>query len=270
MILFFKEKIIKQFILLFFIINFYSCEDIIDIKTDSSDPKFVIEASLNDLNNSQVIKISKTVNITDTSTGRPIDDADVIVTNPNGNKYIFEGIGGGLYINTSFSANNNGTYLLKVNINNIEFTSSTQKVPYVDIDSANIFISELFTDRYYFFKFNFVDPISVKNYYKYSYSKNGNIFKYLAVFSDRFNDGLNVSHLITEKDKRSKFVFGDHIAILRECIDEEVFTYFNNWKSFNPESVAPSNPRSNISNGALGYFSVSSAKIYYRTINNNY
>jgi len=45
-------------------------------------------------------------------------------------------------------------------------------------------------------------------------------------------------------------------------IDKDVFKYWNELQSINPGSAAPANPTSNISNGALGYFSVSSARTY--------
>ena len=40
---------------------FYSCEKIIDLNLNTADPKYVIEADLNNLSQTQVIKISQTV-----------------------------------------------------------------------------------------------------------------------------------------------------------------------------------------------------------------
>ncbi len=161
----------------------------------------------------------------------------------------------------------NGNYSLKVNVDGKEFLSTTQRNPYVEVDSIGIMQEEVFNENYFVITFKFDDPKDVSNYYKYSFSVNGGPFKFASVFSDKFNNGLFVTHEITERDDDSKFKVGDSIEIIRECINKDVYDFWNELQSINPGSAAPGNPKSNISNGALGYFSVSSAKLYKVVIN---
>jgi len=172
-----------------------------------------------------------------------------------------------MYRNLTFKPITNGTYSLLVSIDDKEFTSSSRRVPYVDVDTIGVKKETIFKEEYYSITFKFTDPKDTDNYYKYSYSVNGKPFKFAAVFSDKFNNGLVVTHEITERNKDNKFQVGDAIVIRRECIDKAVYNFWNEYQSINPGSAAPANPTSNITNGALGYFSVSSAKLYTITIN---
>ena len=62
-------------------------------------------------------------------------------------------------------------------------------------------------------------------------------------------------------------VKGDVISVWLECIDKGVFEYFRTANSEGGQNASPANPVSNITNGALGYFSacsVSKDSIIYR------
>lgn len=246
-----------------------SCEEVIDINLNSTNPKYVIEADLNDISTTQTIRISKTVNFSEPIPSEPVNNAQIIVTDVSGKIHVFNATGNGVYASSNFKPTANGSYSLKVNIEGQEFLSTTTRVPYVEVDSLGITKDEIFNETYYSITFKFLDPINMANYYKYSYSVNDQPFKFSAVFSDKFNNGLLVTHEITERNEDSKFVVGDEVNILRECINVDVYNFWSDLQSINPGSAAPANPKSNISNGALGYFSVSSAKLYKVTISDS-
>lgn len=260
-------KLLNYLFLVFSIYALSSCEEVIDLNLNNANPKYVIEADLNDLSDTQIIKISQTVNFDEPYPSKAVNEASVSVTDVSGKRHVFAAVGNGVYSNTNFKPNVNGSYSLAVNIGSEVFLSTTNRVPYVDVDSIGLMKEEIFNEEYYTITFKFVDPKDVDNYYKYSYSINNGPFKFVAVFSDKFNNGLLVTHEIIERDKDNKFLIGDAIVIRRECINKDVYTFWNELQSINPGSAAPANPTSNISNGALGYFSVSSAKLYDVTIN---
>lgn len=226
------------------------------------DPKYVIEADLNDISSTQVIKVSQTVNFDEDIPYKPISNATVVVTDVQGNELVFTSVGDGSYVRSNFRPILNGKYSLKVVIGNEVFLSTTQRFPYVDIDSFGIEKKKIFNEDYYIVAFRFNDPIDVENYYKYSYSVNGGPFRFSSVYSDKFNNGLFVTHEIVERDEDKKVVKDDLITVRRECISKDVFTFWSQLEGLNPGSAAPANPDSNISNGAVGYFSVSSARLY--------
>ena len=60
-----------------------------------------------------------------------------------------------------------------------------------------------------------------------------------------------------EKDNLKK---GDIVTVWLESVDKGVYDYFRTAGREDGQSASPSNPVSNISNGALGYFSASAVR----------
>ena len=245
-------------------IIFQSCEELIDIDLNESDPKYVIEAELSDILVTQEIRIAQTVAFNAAVKDTPVDEADVSVRDDEGNSYIFRSEGNGFYRNGQLTLKPLHVYSLRVQIGEEVFESQSTMPSYVPVDSLSVVQETNFGDTTYAARLKFQDPKDSPNYYKYKISVNGSPFRFNAVFIDKFNDGLWVSHEI--QDRENDFLIGDHIQVRRACVDKDVHRYWNEVQMTNPGSAAPGNPTSNISNGALGYFSVSSAQDYSFTI----
>lgn len=237
-----------------------SCEDLIDIDLNRANPKVVIEADLNDLGSKQIIRISETVDFNVPIASKPIEGATVSIKDDKGRTFVFVDQGNGEYIRDNFKPEEKLAYNLTVNVNGEIFTSSTRMNEFVPVDSLAIKEETVFNETFYSVVLKFDDPKSVPNYYKYDISINGGRFKFAYTFSDKFNDGLYVSHQVADRD--NSLAIGDSVIVRRQSISKAVYTYWNDIQMLNPGSAAPANPTSNISNGALGYFSVSSAKDY--------
>ncbi|WDF69884.1 DUF4249 domain-containing protein [Sphingobacterium oryzagri] len=250
--------------ILSFLFLFSACEDVIDINLNDADPRFVIEAQLSDLESVQRIRVSKTVPFTASVNSDPVADAVVTVTDNRGRIYNFSYDANGSYVNRNFRPVANRSYDLLVTVGEERFESSCVMPPYVDVDSVGILEETIFNDTYYFATFKFTDPIGVENYYKYDISINGSAFKFASALNDKFNDGLFITHQIGDRD--TDMMVGDSVMVRRYCVDRRVFNYWNEFQSTNPGTAAPGNPTSNISNNALGYFSVASCKEFGLTI----
>lgn len=116
---------------------------------------------------------------------------------------------------------------------------------------------------------NFQDPAGIANYYTFTeYINNVKFNESIFVFEDRLSDGRYISQqLFTD----SAYInTGDSVAIQMNCVDKNVYNYFNTLQqaisgnSF--QSASPSNPVSNISGGTLGYFSASTVSIKKRKV----
>jgi hypothetical protein len=236
-----------------------SCEELIDVNLNDANPRYVIEADLTDLTNDQIINVSQTVAFNEPVRNKPINNAAVVVTDDKGTIYNFNSTGNGAY-KATFKPKPNTRYDLRVTIDEEVFESSSYMNAYVDVDSLGIMEDVIFSDTVYSVTLKFVDPIDQPNYYKYNISVNGSDFKFSRVFSDKFNDGLYVTHQVS--DNNNDILIGDSIVVRRQIVDKPVFNYWNEVLSINPGSAAPANPTSNITNDALGFFSVSSAKKY--------
>ncbi|WP_437921602.1 DUF4249 domain-containing protein [Sphingobacterium sp. LRF_L2] len=246
-----------SFVFLFFLL-FVSCEEVIDVDLNEADPRYVIEAQLSDFDNEQRIRVSKTVAFTEAVNSLPVEGATVVVIDGRGRSYRFSYDENGYYVNRNFRPTINDTYTLNVDIDDEHFEAISTMPEYVEVDSIGIMEENIFDETYYFATFKFNDPAEVSNYYRYDISINGGNFRFASALSDKFNDGLYVTHQISDLD--TDLVVGDEVLVRRYCVDKPVFDYWNEYQSTNPGTAAPGNPTSNISNNALGYFSVATVQ----------
>jgi hypothetical protein len=103
---------------------------------------------------------------------------------------------------------------------------------------------------------NFQDPLGIKNYYSFTQYVNSKRLKYTQVFDDRLSDGRYIN--ITLRNDSTYIKVGDTVALSMNCIDKSIYDYFYTFSQVagnnNFQSASPSNPISNVSNNALGYF----------------
>ncbi|MDQ1151019.1 DUF4249 family protein [Sphingobacterium zeae] len=243
------------------LVTLWGCEDKIDLQVPENTGQLVITADLMVSDQQHEISIQKVVSIKD-SLFSPITDAEVIITNMQNNRtYTFLAGKDGVYTNKSLRLQEKVTYQMKVRTADGKEIVGTSKVPsYVDVDSIGLSERVIFTDTIYYPTLVFIDPPEKGNYYKYKMSVNSGKLRFIDVFSDKFNNGLEVQHDIIDRDRDLKV--GDRIRILRQCIDVGAYNYWNSFQMINPGAASPSNPISNLSNNALGYFSVSIGKYY--------
>lgn len=228
---------------------------------NSADPKIVIVADIHPEKRPHEVLVSRTVNFDDPRPNEPVTDATVNIRLGNGRTINFRSVGDGYYMNPDLPLSVGESYTLTVEIDGEEYTSTTTMLDYIEVETIGVNQETVFNEDYYFINFKFFDPGTQENYYRYSMSINGGPYKFNSVFSDKFNDGNEVTHQLG-RDNVSEIKAGDHLEIRRQVITKPVFTYWNEYMLTNPGSAAPGNPTSNISNGALGYFSVSSVRTY--------
>ena len=243
---------------------FVGCEELIDIDLNDADPRIVIEANLSNLGSVQRIRVSRTVPFNASVNAQAVTDAVLQVSDSRGRVYHFLHEEEGNYIARDFMPSSGQNYALQAEVAGQLYESSCYMPDYVDVDSTGIVKEQVFGESYYFATFKFNDPADVSSYYKYDISINDAPSRFASVFSDKFNNGLYVTHQVSDRDLDLKP--GDNITVRRYCVDEKVFNYWNEYQSTNPGSAAPGNPTSNISNNALGYFSVASAQEFFMEI----
>ncbi|WP_140938423.1 DUF4249 domain-containing protein [Sphingobacterium lumbrici] len=254
------RRCIYLLISVFIAVIMVACEEIIDVNLKVGDPKYVIDADLTSLSSEQVIRVTQTVPFNADIPSKPIENALVTVSDSRGRVFNFAYQGQGYYTVQNLALRKNITYNLSVNIDNELFEATSKLEDLVAIDSLGVIQETIFNEPYYFVLFKFNDPMDHPNYYRYSISVNGGPFRFSSAFSDKFNDGLLVTHQIANSD--NSLAIGDSVVVRRQCISKEVYDYWNEIQFANPGNASPSNPKSNISNGAFGYFSTTATKEY--------
>jgi hypothetical protein len=245
--------------LLWLVFIFAGCERVIEIDLNDSDPRIVIEANLSDSPDKVEVKVSKTANYFGQEPVEHINDASVTLRTQSGRTYQVPRTGEGLYLMNKLDVRNQATYTLIVEAEGNRYEAESSLWPRVRIDSLATVYNDGFTffGKGYNVYLYFQEPSEFRNYYRLKIfvnrelqtSSNDYIF-----FDDHNNNGqylqLRVRNRTYEK--------GDTVAYELVSLDKGAYDYLRQMDelmSVNPGSAAPSNPASNFSNGALGYFS---------------
>ena len=243
------------------VLVFSSCKKIISIDTENAEPQIVIEGKINDRLMDQQIKITKTVGYTEKSVFPAVSGASVNVTDSKGVNYVFTEAAPGVYINRMKGAYGL-TYTMKVTAEGKTYTATSKMPNYVKVDSIGIINNSFFGNDVKTTAAYLTDPANEANYYRFTLNRNGVYSDRIYVNNDRLTDGNNLRiqlYFNGENDDDEDLKSGDKISVEMENIDAHIFDY---WYALSSQSdrgpnqgTTPSNPTSNISNNALGYFS---------------
>ena len=233
-----------------------SCEKVIDLELKDSEPVIVISAEINDQLENQYVRISNTYAFTEPNRANAVTGARVIVTSQTGSVINYSEITPGVYQSPRFRGRTGFKYKLDVTVNGKKFSAESTMPEKVFLDSLNFRELAFFGRRSTYLVANFKDPQGIQNQYRYVMSVKSKVVEDV-VSEDRFNDGNEVANTIFHDldDLES----GDALELDLQCIDRNVYRYhyaFSQNLGEGGPPVAPANPPSNISNGALGIFSV--------------
>ena len=242
--------------LLFILVSmlFYSCEKVIDLQLENSVPIVVIDAGVSDVLENQVVRISQTYSFTEANRFNGLEGAKVVLKSSTGNTYDYTEVSPGIYQSNRFRGRPDITYSLDVTVGDKTYSATSTMPKKVILDSLNFKEFTFFGTTNTYVTANFNDPPGIQNQYRYILKVKGKIEEDV-VSEDRFDDGSKVANVIFHE--MDDLVAGDAIDVELQCIDRNVFKYFfslsQNSGGGGPP-VAPSNPPSNFSNGALGVF----------------
>ncbi|MDM8176018.1 MULTISPECIES: DUF4249 domain-containing protein [Olivibacter] len=234
-----------------------SCEEVIDIELKEADQVLVIEGGVSNTETTHYVYISKTVPFSSNSTNNPQSGAVVKIQEEGTSaERTFTEVSPGQYRINNYQANPGRTYRLTVDFENEQYMASSTMPAPIAIDSIGTVTDSFFGDEEKTVGVVYQDPPGEKNYYRYLVAVNGKPSNFVFAYNDKFNDGKKVQRNLYHEDL--DLAVGDYVEVEQHCIDQAVYTYFNGIQSNNPGSAAPANPKSNFSNGALGYFSAHS------------
>ncbi len=186
----------KKAFLFIVLIIFISCQDVIDVDLPQSEPKLIIDASINWVKgtsgSNQSIKLSLTAPYFN-NTIPPANGALISITDSQNNEFIFtENNDSGIYINNSFFPVINETYKLLVAYDGETYEGSETLKSVAPINRVEQFKSGGFAGEDYEIKAYTNDPANEDNYYLLEFSNNIPTLPTLEVFKDEFVNGNEV------------------------------------------------------------------------------
>lgn len=247
------------------VIIFSSCEEVIKPDLAEADPVIVIEGTISDQSEVQTVKISKTVAFDQPNTFNGVKGAKVTVYSSNSQTFIFTASSDGVYRSQRFRGIPGVNYVLEVVTGGKTYKANSVMPAPVRPDSITFKKLTIFGDSRVYPAIYYTDPARIQNQYRYIIKVNGNL-KSVQVSEDRFSDGNPTSDLLAFDEGVER---GEKVDIEIQCIDRNVFKYYfaiGQMGGNGGPPVAPSNPDSNLDNGALGIFSAHTRAAYTITM----
>jgi hypothetical protein len=235
-----------------------SCEKVIDLKLDTSGSQIVIQGNVYDQPGPYTVKISKTAGFDESNIFPPVAGAEVEISDNAGNTEVLTETSPGIYLTSAIQGVPGRIYTLTIKAEGKNYTAGSFMPPAVNIDS-------LYCMKSYFGDFlqlyaEFLDPAGTENYYHLIQNINGVAQDVMGIASDELYNGQIIKFPFMPVDEESILTIGDTTTIWLESIDKSVYEYYRTTDMYSGQYTTPSNPVSNISNGALGYFKACSIR----------
>jgi Domain of unknown function (DUF4249) len=249
--------------------QFFSCyRDIIDLDLGDFAPQIVIESIITDQPGPYLVRISKTGELNQFSNFPWVSGAEVILQDNSGNSETLIETATGQYKTRNLQGIPGRTYDLKAKVEGKEYAAVSRMPEPLFMD----YISFQNLGWGYIMVCAFTDRQGIEDFCRIKIFKNGELAeRYL--YQGKYNDGEQ----IVIDDFETYFSAGDQVRVELFTINKETFVYLS---QLNPDEgggdydpnypeymvVSLSNPKSNLSNKALGYFSAQSVRNYTRIV----
>lgn len=231
-----------------------SCQKIIQLDLKDAGSQLVIEGNVTNKNSTQTVKLSKSVAVTDSSNYPTVSGATVTITT-DGKVYKLTEKSPGTYT-TNLKAQPTKTYQLTVITEGQTYTATSTMPDQVKLDSLGLYTTTVLNKDYQTPTVFYHDPANATNFYRFILTVNGVQSKNYFVYNDELTNGREISRNLRDYDLTLST--GTLVNIEMQCIDQNIYQYWNGLdqnENRGGASTTPANPISNISNGALGYFS---------------
>jgi len=262
--------ICKAFILLFLLIAFSSCEEVIDLPLRGKDsPALIVEAELVDVEGYSFVRLGQTLDFYDPREEPKVTGAIISMTDQNGNKMDFlessEEAGFYLPKDLKYKGIVGNTYILSIEYNGNTYTSESKIYRVTNIDSLQIrFVPQSrFQDEGYYLYFYAKEPQDTKDFYFWRNYRNDTLM-YENVGDLVFASDEGIGENIDGLQFPFRYDAGDTVRLEQYSITKATYDYYNGLTSvvFNDGglfSPPPVNPPTNIKGtNVLGIFMTSS------------
>jgi hypothetical protein len=224
---------------------FTSCEKVVNLKYKGNQSKVIIEGNITNQAGPYFIKITKSINLTETGSYPTID-----TLSPQGN---------GIYKTTTLQGVEGRTYTLTVNAESQTYIAQSTLPQQVSFDSILVETNTVGGASEYNLIPIYTDPILNGNNYRFELVVNNKLINQHFIQNDVVKNGLANTLRLEINDNDLKLKSGDSVTIQMQCIDKDVALYYTTLLLMTDSGpgggTTPTNPPSNISNGALGVFS---------------
>lgn len=250
------RNLIKCFMFFLVFLGVTSCQKVIQINLNAASPQIVIEGNISDQPGPYTVSLSQTINFSEVTGFPPVTGANVTIKDYSGNTETLTETSPGKYVTSVLQGIPGRTYTLTVIANSKTYTATSTMANPVNIDSLVYLSSGFDGDKTWMARV--LDPPGIVNYYAIFVAVNNVVQSNFSTADDKLRDGdtldlrIPIPHDII-------LTPGDSVQVILESIDSGVREYFRLLRLLDRQggiqSAPPANPITNLSAGALGYFS---------------
>lgn len=248
-----------------------SCEEVIDIDLNSSNPVLVAEGVI-DNESPAWIRLSYTSDYFETEQANVEQYATVVISDNAGHSETLDYVSEGLYQGTELIGNYNDQYTITIVKDGFEYEASSSLFPPSEILSVTFEENENLKpgqDESYNIIMSFKDDPLINNFYLIKFQTSGEVEddanSYYLVDDSYYESTGDIEY----SPMRLNFELGDEVMIELYSIDEETYIYYSQLNDTGGgmmgASSTPYNPESNFGSEVLGYFAAWSM-VEYETI----
>jgi hypothetical protein len=265
-------------------IIFWSCEEPVHLDVSQGESHVVIEGQVTNVSGKQYVKITRSAGFYDSGKTPRVADAVVVVKDDVGNEFPFihnpgnQADSAGYYLpQTSFIGEIGRTYTLQATVDGQLYEATDELFYVTPIDSLTYRVDEdekkdpKVFGKYYEVLIYAKEPQETKDYYLFKFFRNDSLQN--DVDTDiYYTDDKVLGESIDGVSSPIYFAPGDRARCEIYSISREAFVFYNDLQSLLQNdgglfSQPPSNSRSNVTNGALGFFQASALHVSEIEIN---
>jgi Domain of unknown function (DUF4249) len=238
------------------IMSLTACEKVVNVDVKNSDPKIVIEGSVDDNGNPAKVVITKSGLFSANNNFPKVNGAVVKITDNVGNNYTLTETSSGVYTNNTLVGVVGRTYNLTATVAGVTYTASStmpRKMALDTIEIENNVPTGGPTSAAKVASLVYQDLPGFGDNAHIVVTVNGIKDRNLYISDDLLTDGGIAPFYLYNPNIKLKA--GDVFKAELRFIDKNVYKYLSGVGELSEGNTVPSNPISNLSNGALGYFS---------------
>jgi hypothetical protein len=253
-------RVIQKILFFSFLTGVVACKKVIDIKVKESDTKYVIEGIITNEPGSARVLLSRT-NPFYADNNFPAVSGAVVRISDNGTEHTLTETAPGVYTNSFLTGVTGHQYQLLVSVGGQNFSAGCTMPQPVLLDT--LYVAPGPFGQFKFATIAYTDPSGINNGYRFVQYVNGTKDPRIFWENDEFTDGqevvIQLDTGVDEKDDPRNINSGEEVTIEMFSLDEAIYKYWYSLHSGggygSSNTAAPANPLTNISGGALGYFS---------------
>lgn len=236
------------------VIALTSCTKEIDLDLKNESSKVVIEATITEGDGPHTVHVTRSVDFAAPNDFPGVANAVVTLSDDQGNSELLSDGGDGNYISSSLQGVQQRAYHLSVQVDGTTHTADCAMPVAVALDTLLVDSFPAFGVYTRAIVPVYHDPAGQANHYRFIVRVNGEKLDGINVEDDRFTDGNYVLQPLFVDGLELKS--GDMVEVTMQSIAPTVYDYFFSMMQNTTNAATPADPTSNISGGALGYFSV--------------